>query len=103
MCNKLDVPIHACIYIYIYIYIYFHTDGFPPPLRSASFSHISLCYTTARESTAFLAGWHTTAVRAAGWLRTAGVNTHGAAAKVMVFDSLGKKVRPGTFGKVKVG
>ena len=32
------------------------------------------------------------------WLRTNGV-----AAKVMNFDSLGQKVRPGTFGKKKVG
>ena len=32
------------------------------------------------------------------WLRTNGVNIDGAAAKVMIFDRLGKKVRPGTFG-----
>ena len=37
------------------------------------------------------------------WLRTNGVNTNGAAAKVMNFDRLGKKVRPGTFGNMKVG
>ena len=37
----------------------------------------------------------------ASWLRTNGVNTNGAAAKVMNFDRLGKKVRPGTFGKDK--
>ena len=36
------------------------------------------------------------------WLRTNGVNTDGAAAKVMNFISLGKKVRPSTFGKLKV-
>ena len=36
-------------------------------------------------------------------LRTDGVNTNGAAAKVMSFDRLGrKKVCPGTFGKIKV-
>ena len=34
------------------------------------------------------------------WLRTNGVNTNGAAAKVMYFDGLGKKVRPATFGKI---
>ena len=33
------------------------------------------------------------------WLRTNGVNTNGAAAKVIDFDRLGEKVRPGTFGK----
>ena len=37
------------------------------------------------------------------WLRTNGVNTNEAAAKVMNFDRLGKKVRPGTFGNIKVG
>ena len=37
------------------------------------------------------------------WLRIDGVSTNGAAAKVMNFDRLGKKVRPGTFGKIKVG
>ena len=32
------------------------------------------------------------------------VNTNGAAAKVVNFDRLGKKIRPGTsFGKIKVG
>ena len=38
-----------------------------------------------------------------GWLRTNGVNTNGAAAKVMNFDRLGEQVRPGTFGKIQVG
>ena len=37
------------------------------------------------------------------WLRTKGVDTNGAAAKVMNFGRSGKKVRPGTFGKIKVG
>ena len=41
--------------------------------------------------------------RCSPWLRTNGVNTNGAAAKVMDFDRLGKKVRPGTFGEIKVG
>ena len=36
-------------------------------------------------------------------LRTNGVNANGAAAKVMNFDTLGKKVRPGIFGKINVG
>ena len=31
------------------------------------------------------------------WLRTNGLNTNGAAAKIIDFDRLGKKVRPGTF------
>ena len=37
------------------------------------------------------------------WLRTNGVGTNGAAAKVMNSDRLGKKVRPGTSGNIKVG
>ena len=37
------------------------------------------------------------------WLRTNGVDTNGAAAKVRDFGRLGEKVRPGTFGKIKVG
>ena len=38
----------------------------------------------------------------APWLRTNGVNTNGAAAEVMNIDRLGKKVRPVTFGEIKV-
>ena len=41
--------------------------------------------------------------RDAPGLRTSGVSTSGAAAKVMNFDRLGKKVRPGTFGNIKLG
>ena len=40
---------------------------------------------------------------ARSWLRTNGVNTNGAAAKVMNFDRLRKKVRPGTLGGDKSG
>ena len=36
-------------------------------------------------------------------LLTNGVNTNGAAAKVINLDRLGKKARPGTFGNIKVG
>ena len=35
------------------------------------------------------------------WLRTNGVNTDGAAAKVHDCDRLREKVRPGTFGKIR--
>ena len=37
------------------------------------------------------------------WLPTNGVSTNGAAAEVMDFDRLGKKVRPGTFGRINKG
>ena len=37
-----------------------------------------------------------------GW-RTNGVSTNGALQKSSILTDLGKKVRPGTFGKTKVG
>ena len=37
------------------------------------------------------------------WLRTNEVTTNGAAAKVRDLDRFGNNVRPGTFGKIKVG
>ena len=43
------------------------------------------------------------AVRGVCWLRTGGVNTNGAAAKVIIFVRSGKNIRPGTFGKINVG
>ena len=65
------------IYIYIYIFCMLGTEGGP---SCSSLFHAAV-----------------------SWLRTHGVNTIGAAAKVVNFDRLGKKVRPGTFGKIKVG
>ena len=42
--------------------------------------------------------------RVVPWLRTNGVDTDGVAAKVIInVDRLWKKVRPGTFGMIKVG
>ena len=51
------------------------------------------------------AAWQAKRMRAVvlSWLRTDGVNTDGAAAKVVTFDRLGKKVSPGTFYEIKVG
>ena len=40
---------------------------------------------------------------ASPWLWANGVNANWAAAKVTNFGRLGEKVRPGTFGKIKVG
>ena len=37
------------------------------------------------------------------WLRANGHNTNGAAGKIVSVDGLGKKVRPGIFGKLNVG
>ena len=36
-------------------------------------------------------------------MRTNGVDTNGAAAKLRSFDRLGEKVRPGTFENIKAG
>ena len=43
------------------------------------------------------------AAASALWLRTNGVSTNEDAAKAISVDRLGKKVRPDTFGKIKVG
>ena len=37
------------------------------------------------------------------WLRTNGVNTNGAAAKLIKFGRIGNKVRPGTFDNINAG
>ena len=69
--------VYVCVYIYIYnIYTYLLARGAVRAWR--------------------LPLWR------ASWLRTHGVNANGAAARVVNFDGLGKKVRPGTFGKIKV-
>ena len=68
-------------YIYIYIHIYIYRRGL---LRLGGLDRL---------------------LGALGslWLRTNGVNTNGAAAEVIDSDRLGKKVRPGTLGKIKLG
>ena len=48
-------------------------------------------------------GGRSTANSCSNWLRTNGVNTNGAEAKVTKFDRLGKKACPGTSGEIKVG
>ena len=59
----------------------------------------------AEETAVLSVGYHLPVPEALSgvWLRTNRVNTNRAAAKVMNSDRLGKKVRPGTFGKLKVG
>ena len=37
------------------------------------------------------------------WLRTNGVNTNVATAKIVNFAGLGKRVYPGTFGNIQMG
>ena len=57
---------------------------------------------TSEKSSWIVSGMFQWIVDATPWWRTNGVRTNGAAAKVMDFDGLGKKVRPGTFGKIKL-
>ena len=102
--------------MYIYIYIYTHTS----PLVSLSSSFLSLlrgvsrarprrcCRAAGRRSrrttTTTLQSWAGGCPAGRGpWLRTDGVNTNGAAAKVTNYGTLETKVRPGTSGKIKAG
>ena len=81
------IYMHIYIYIYIFSYLFIYNmffgaqvcpSTFPMPIRMHARTHI--------------------------WLRTSGVNTNGAGAKVMTnFDRLEKKVRPGTLGEIKIG
>ena len=75
------VCMYVCVCIYIYIYIYTHTNTTTYGARTLRAEQLLT----------------------KDWLRTNGVNTNGAAAKVMNFDRLVKKVRPDTFGKIEVG
>ena len=78
MCMCIYIYIYRCLNIYIYIYIYTYT-----------YIYVHVHATRAPEP-------HL-------WSRTNGANTNGAATKVINFDRVGKKVRPGTFGKIKAG
>ena len=74
-------------YVYIYIYIYTHIH--------IVYIYIYVCIAELPE--VVVGGV------AAVFLQLLGCGQMGAAAEVMNFDSVGKKVRPGTFGKIKVG
>ena len=69
-----------CVYIYIYIYMY-------------ACMHVCM----------YVCVYIHIYIYVCVLLRTNRVNTDGAAAETMNFDRLGGKVRPGTFGKIKVG
>ena len=116
---------YTCVYIYIYIYIYIHTSLCVILLLLlalalslslllvvvvaavvvyyyyiSSFIVITPCPDRARGQETAPPSRRPAAL---DWLRTNGVDTNGAAAKVMNFDRLGKEVRPGTLGKIEVG
>ena len=56
-----------------------------------------------KAASLYVKALHSSLARGQIWFRTNGVNTNGATAKVMQFDRSGKKVRPGTFGKINIG
>ena len=85
------------IYIYIEIYIILLTRIFCPR-RSWRFIGGHTC--VRRDNGGICKGAELCGVEG---LRTNGVSTNGAAAKIINFDRLGKKARPGSFGKTKVG
>ena len=72
VCVCIYIYIYVCIYIYIYIYICIH-------VCLHTYVCICICLGDRQRTT---------------WSRTDGVSTHGAAAKVMIFDRLGKKGTP---------
>ena len=100
------IYVHTYLYIYIYrerekyIYIYIYMYPAPDlslkikPQESLHESHDELMSRRMRPAVKS----HLPACKE-GWLRT--LNTNGAAANIIDFDRLGKKVRPGTFGEIK--
>ena len=107
---------YVCIYIYIYTHIYVYTYlcmylfvylflcilGKETLVTDEYISYVSLVYYIIHAQ--YIVVYHIVArYGCPPWLRTNGVSTNGATAKVISFGRLGKKVRPGTFGKIEVG
>ena len=76
-------------YCYVYVYLFSSLSQKAFWVASASASASSFSTMSLMRSFTF-------------WLRTNGVSTTGAAAKVMNFDRFRRKVSPGSFGKIKV-
>ena len=79
------------LYIYIYIYIYIKRDIYNEVNTNNTDNNNTSTNNDNNNDDNGL------------WLWANGVNTNEAAAKVMSFDRFGRKGRPGTFGKIKVG
>ena len=79
------------MYIYIYLSIYFCETYF----KLLKVNNTSLTLTISPPQLV--------EILKSDWLRTNGVNTNGANAKVNNLDRLGKKVHPVAFGNIKVG
>ena len=73
-----------CMYIYIYIYVYVYIH-----LKSQVGLEVGHRLAVRLELLASVCGQN-------------GVNENGAAAKGTDFDRLGRRMRPGTFAKIKV-
>ena len=86
----------------MYIHMYTHIHTYPPRTKGLDLSGGGRVCVACLYVFVFMC-LSISCLYAACWLRTNRVNTNGAAAKVMSFDGLGKKVRPGTFGNIKVG
>ena len=89
----IDTYICISLYIHIYIYIYMYVS-----LSLYIYIYIYICMYNIYIYIYMYTYIQRELYR---YLRTNGVNTHGAVAKVMNSDRLGKKVRPGTFGKTR--
>ena len=102
---RIFVYIYIYIHTYIYIYIYTHvyTQGGSNELVRQLIETEAKTYhsfSEVLEGMSPMSGCHKGVY---DWLRTNGVNTDGAAAIVTNFDRLGRKVRSGTSGEIRVG
>ena len=88
---RQDVGRRGCVLDVLYYMI----------LHDITMYYMILCYTSL-TSTAWTPTGTSSSPLTMPWLRTNGVNTNGAAEEVIIFDGFGKKVRPGTFGNIKV-
>ena len=89
---------HTCIYIYIYIYIhvyaYTHTHTYTP---TSIHTHAGMLVHALDDSVS--SDTCDRVLHTITWLRTNGVNTNGAAAKVMILTDWGKRCALAHLGK----
>ena len=116
--TQISLSLYLSLSLYIYIYMYTHilSSGRLPRLRRPRPRHLprrpvaapvgrptSYCNQILLQSTLFMRGFYFSGVCEEVRCGQTGSTLMGPAAKVMNFDRLGKKVRPGTFGKIKLG
>ena len=104
--RERDISLSLSIYIYIYIYYISLYIIRRPRRRGARRRRAFGCGQNGATGAGITAAADTTlglqSILVKGFYFYS-VNANGAAAKVMTLDRLGKKVRPGTLGKIKVG